>query len=121
LCASNVRLKMREAAFREYAETTRRELAGLRKKVHDAIDAGGGAEQLVRDGVMSLWPRKRHHAPEPPAADDDALALDDPPPVDARSDFFARELGETWVEVEPGIYENTAPPQAGSPLRLATR
>ena len=108
---------MRDAAFREYAETTRRELGDLRRKVHDALDAGGGAEQVVRDRVMLLWPRKRRPTTKP---DPDALAVDGPPSVDTRADWFARELGDTWVEIEPGIYEHSAPPPPGPPLRLAT-
>jgi hypothetical protein len=115
---------MRDAAFREYAETTRRELADLRKRIHHAIEAGGVTEQLVRDRVTLLRSRKRRLTTALPTDDgreDRVLAVDGPPSMQTRTDWFARELGDTWVEVEPGIYEHAALPPSGPPLRLASR
>ena len=62
-------------------DTTRRELLALRRRVTEALDS-----------------RKRRE-PEPIAA---------PPAGQTRGDWFARELGDAWVEVEPGIYERAA-------------
>lgn len=97
---------MRDAAFRVYAEATRREVAALRKKLHHAIDAGS-----------------RRGRPAPLSTDD---ALDDPRLADeatgpTRADFFSRELGDSWVEVEPGIYHHAAVPLPEPPLRLTSR
>ena len=113
---------MGDAAIREYAETTRRELADLRKKLHDAIDAGGATEQLMRERVTSLWSRKRRSGsalPSPDGPEHPMVALDDEPAVETRTDWFARELGDTWVEVEPGIYQRSDLPNP--PLSLANR
>src|SRR4051794_2776006 len=110
---------MGDAVFREYAETTRRELADWRKKLHDAIDAGGATEQLMRDRVTSLWSRKRRSRPALPSQDgpEEPVVGPNEPATQTRTDWFARELGDTWVEVEPGIYEPFELPNA--PLRLA--
>jgi hypothetical protein len=31
-------------------------------------------------------------------------------PEHSREDWFARQLGEEWVEIEPGIYRQAEPP-----------
>jgi hypothetical protein len=82
---------MREPAFRGYAKTTRRELAGLCQKLHRAIDARASG----------------HDEAAPPTEDrPDTLVPPDfePPAEETRADWFARELGEGWVELEPGIF-----------------
>ena len=81
-------------------------VAALRKKLDHAIDAGS---------------RRRHPAP---LSTDDALEdqrLADEATEPTRADFFSRELGDSWVEVEPGIYHHAAVPLPEPPLRLASR
>jgi hypothetical protein len=99
---------MRDAAFREYGATTRRELAGLGKKLYEAFERSSSTHELIRSRVMMSWSAARRRSPAPPRADD----RDDPrlppfraPSIDEARTPFARELGECWVEVEPGIYE----------------
>jgi hypothetical protein len=49
--------------------------------------------------------------PEPIATQPELLVAEvDPPPPEqeTRGDWFARALGDAWVEVEPGIYERAA-------------
>jgi hypothetical protein len=36
-------------------------------------------------------------------------------PDSLREDWFARQLGEEWVEIEPGIYRQVDPPAFSTP------
>ena len=94
---------MREAALREYAEFTRRELSDLRRKVTRALES-----RKRRQGTAMLTQNL-------------VLAVDEPEPEQrSRSDLFTRELGERWVEVEPGIYEHAGERSSEPALRLAS-
>ena len=103
---------MRDAAsaFRDYAQTTRREFAGLGKKLHDALDARSSTEELRRNQIKPL-PRRRSPAlPSNDGREDHELPVREAPSFERTP--FARELGDAWVEVEPGIYEQVALPSS---------
>jgi hypothetical protein len=80
---------MRDTAF---AERTRRELAGLGKRLHDAIEARSSVER-----------RRNSALPTDTGREDREPARESQSIDDARTPF-SRELGDAWVEVEPGIY-----------------
>jgi hypothetical protein len=111
---------MRSTAFKEYAETTRR-LAGLGKKLYDAIDARSSTDDLIRNQVMLLRSAKRRQTPLQSIENhrESHELPDEEQPLETRT-LFARELGDTWVEVEPGIYEPASSP-ASERVRIAGR
>ena len=105
-------------------ERLMRELPDLRDKLDHAIQAGGATEQLIRARVTLLWPGRRRHRAAPPTEDGrehPVTIVEDPPSMQTRTDWFARELGSAWVEVEPGIYEHSASPPSVTAATLAGR
>jgi hypothetical protein len=88
---------MRDGSFREHTETK-----------------GSGIDRVVRNQIKLLWSVQRRRSPGEPAEnhpDDHELPAVVGPSVDDETRTpFARQLGDSWIEVEPGIYE-----WAGSP------
>jgi len=114
---SNESVGMRDRAFREYAETTSRELVGA------GIRRASGVERVVRDRIKLLRSAKPRRN-SPPIENDrhgHDLALDEAASLEEMRTPFARELGDTWVEVEPGIFKHVPSAPAESLLPTTTR
>ena len=104
---------MRDSAFKDYVQTTCREFAGMRKKLHDGLDARGSSEEPMRNQITLPWSGTRRRSPALPI--NDGREVHELPAREAPSferTPFARQLGDTWIEVEPGIYEHAALPSS---------